>query len=166
MSIFSSLPKEKATVEKPDGQIVGPYTMVFAGDTIIVPDKTADIDKGDVIIRTMPSGKEKCFTVSKSTFHQKMTGMSPHHQIKFEDGRVTHSEKSNQTINIHSPQAVQIGDSNTQQITSTIQMLVQRIDDCNATDEEKTEAKSLLEKFLSHPLVTTVVGATIDLGGS
>lgn len=167
MSIFGSLPKENATVEKPDGQVVGPYTMAFAGNTIFVTDKTADIDKGDVIIRTMPSGKEKFLTVTKSTFYQKgIGGMSAHHQIKFEEGRVTNSEKPSQTINIHSPQAVQIGDNNTQQITATVQMLVQRIDDSDATSDQKAEAKSLLQKFLSHPLVTTIVGATIGLGGS
>jgi len=166
MSLFNNFPKEKATVEKPDGQVVGPYTMIFTGTTIMVQDKTADIDKGDVIVRTMPSGKEKFFTVTKSTFYQKMHSIPAHHQIKFEEGRVTHSEKSSQTINIHSPQAVQIGDNNTQQITATVQMLVQRIDDSDATSDQKAEAKSLLQKFLSHPLVTTIVGATIGLGGS
>jgi hypothetical protein len=73
------------------------------------------------------------------------------------------NEMKNQTINIHSASAVQIGDSNTQQITIAIQSLVEKIENSNGSDLEKTEAKNLLQKFLKHPLVAAVVGAAISL---
>ncbi len=73
------------------------------------------------------------------------------------------NEMKNQTINIHSANAVQIGDSNTQQITIAIQSLVEKIENSNGSDLEKIEAKNLLQKFLEHPLVAAVAGAAINL---
>ena len=70
---------------------------------------------------------------------------------------------TNQTINIHSPNAVQIGDHNTQQITIAIQSLIEKIESSDSSDPEKVEAKSLLQEFLKHPLVATIVGATIKV---
>ena len=70
---------------------------------------------------------------------------------------------TNQTINIHSPNAVQIGDHNTQEITIAIQSLIEKIESSNGSDPEKAKAKSLLQEFLKHPLVSTIVGATISV---
>lgn len=165
MSPFSSFPTEDSVVEKQDGQKVGPYSMIFAGKTIMVKEEMADIDEGDVIIRKMPNGKEKFLTVIESNYFGAMGGLKAHHQIKYKEGRMTDTTKPSQTINIHSPQAVQIGDHNTQQITATIQMLVQRIEESDTSPENKDEAKSLLQKFLAHPLVSSIIGASIGLGG-
>lgn len=73
-------------------------------------------------------------------------------------------QMKNQTINIHSANAVQIGDGNAQQITLTIQSLVEKIENSNGSPIEKIEAKNLLQKFLEHPLVAAVVGAAISRG--
>lgn len=70
----------------------------------------------------------------------------------------------NQTINIHSAQAIQIGDHNTQQVTIAIQSLVQQIESAEASPKEKSEALELLQRFLAHPLVASVVGAAISVG--
>jgi len=44
-------PNEKARVEKRGGQVLGPYEAVFAGDTIIIADRRADVERGDTILR-------------------------------------------------------------------------------------------------------------------
>lgn len=165
MDKLRSMPKEPAEVQKPDGEIVGPYQMIFAGDTIIVLDAAADVAEGDVLLRKLPNGRIERLTVTESIYYQSIGGLPSHYQLKYRKGRKDTMEKAQQTINIHSAQAVQIGDHNTQQITATIQMLVQKIESSDASESEKNEAKSRLQKFLEHPLVAAIVGATISLGG-
>ena len=67
----------------------------------------------------------------------------------------------NQTININAPSAIQIGNNNSQQLNVTIQSLIEKIDSSNCSRQEKQEAKTLLQEFLKHPLVTTIIGASI-----
>jgi len=55
--------------------------------------------------------------------------------------------------------ATQIGHNNVQNIESLIGELVKEIDNANATDEDKQEAKSLLKAFLAHPLTSAAIGA-------
>jgi hypothetical protein len=50
------------------------------------------------------------------------------------------------------------GDYNSQTIMTAIQSIVAQIEASSAAPEEKNEAKSRLQKFLSHPLVVTLVG--------
>ena len=59
---------------------------------------------------------------------------------------------SQPNINI-SGSNVAIGDSNTQTLNIQFDKIVQAIDHSSASDAEKKEAKSLLTKFLEHPLV-------------
>lgn len=67
----------------------------------------------------------------------------------------------NQTININAPSAIQIGNNNSQQLNVTIQSLIEKIDSSNCSRQEKQEAKTLLQEFLKHPLVTTIISASI-----
>jgi len=55
--------------------------------------------------------------------------------------------------------ATQIGNYNTQNIEALFASLVQQIDNANASEQEKEEAKSLLRSFLEHPLTNTALGA-------
>jgi|ERR1700736_117739 len=60
-----------------------------------------------------------------------------------------------QSISVHGSSNVQIGSHNIQDFSVQI---VSAIDHSAASDEEKAEAKSLLKKFLEHPLVTSIAG--------
>jgi hypothetical protein len=51
---------------------------------------------------------------------------------------------------------VQIGSSNVQDIAVHFEKLVAAINDSSAPSAQKEEAKSLLKKFLEHPLVISV----------
>ena len=67
--------------------------------------------------------------------------------------------RSSYTIGaIHVAGPAQVGDGNTQNIYNIFQEMIDKIDRADATPEEKAEAKSLLAKFLEHPLTTAVVG--------
>jgi hypothetical protein len=153
-------PKEEARVEKRDGQVVGPYKAIFAGGTIILADKMADVESGDTILRRLPSGKDERSVVTEATFFNQGVGsMGAHYQVKFKKGGESPTQRPTQNINISGAQSVQIGDYNTQNIVNSFEALTKMIDSSNASPHEKAQAKSLLGQFLQHPLVVSIVGA-------
>ncbi|WP_455828528.1 hypothetical protein [Pseudomonas capeferrum] len=60
------------------------------------------------------------------------------------------------TLNVHGP--AQVGNHNVQNVHTVFTQLLQKIDESEATDEEKAEAKGRLSAFLEHPLVGAIVG--------
>lgn len=69
----------------------------------------------------------------------------------------------NKTINITSSTNVVVGDNNA--VSQSVRDLVTAIDSSSGTQEQKAEAKSLLRKFLEHPLVSSVAGGAVGLLG-
>lgn len=152
--------KEEARVEKPNGDVIGPYKALFAGNTIIIDNPKADVEEGDTILRLLPNGKDERSYVTEATFYSTGSGRTgPHYQIKFKKGGVPVEHKPVQNFHINNAQSIQIGDFNSQNIVNSFEALVNKIESSSATPEEKEEAKSLLEKFLSHPAVVSVLGA-------
>lgn len=153
-------PNEKALVEKRDGQVLGPYEATFAGNTIIIADRMADVESGDTILRSLPNGKQERSVVTEVTFFNRAIGnLGPHYQVKFRLGGEVASSHPSQHISITGAQSVQIGDHNTQSIVNSFEALAKMIDSSNAPAGEKNEAKTLLSQFLRHPLVVSIVGA-------
>lgn len=159
MPPFDSFPKENARVEKQDGTVVGPYKSTFAGNTIVVWDEKADIEEGDTVLRELPNGKDERSLITEAKFFQRMSSIQAHYQLKFTKGGMSKMQPPSHTINIHGAQSVQIGDHNTQNIINSFQELKNKIESSDATPEQKEEARSLLAKFISHPLVTSLLGA-------
>ncbi len=78
---------------------------------------------------------------------------APSLSISFDQSRhVTVSSSSN----------VQIGDANVQNVKAQFESLVKAIDSTSATESEKKEAKTRLQKFLEHPLVASIVGNAVS----
>ena len=71
----------------------------------------------------------------------------------------------NQTVNISNSSNVVVGNNNTQTIKNTVRDLVSVIESSSASLADKTEAKSLLRKFLEHPLLAAVASGAIALLG-
>lgn len=152
--------REDARVEKPNGDVLGPYKAMFAGNTIIIDDPKADIEEGDSILRLLPNGKDERSYVTEATFYNMGVGrIGPHCQIKFKKGGTPVGHKPVQNFHISNAQSIQIGDFNTQNVVNSFEALVKKIECSSASPEEKEEAKSLLSKFLSHPVVVSVLGA-------
>jgi hypothetical protein len=152
--------KEDARIEKSNGQVIGPYKAVFAGNTIIIADQMADIEEGDTILRKLPNGRDERSIVTSATFYsQGVSSLGPHYQVKFRKGGDSPVQKPTQHINITGAQSVQIGDYNTQNIINSFEALVKQIEATPASSIEKEEAKSRLRAFLTHPLVVSVLGA-------
>ena len=67
-----------------------------------------------------------------------------------------------QSIHISNSQGIQVGNYNTQNFVSAIEQLIQQINNANVTTQEREEAKSRLRGFLEHPLVSAIVGGTVE----
>jgi len=63
-----------------------------------------------------------------------------------------------QNISISHSQGIQIGNHNIQSFVSSVEQIILKIDKSNSSDKEKEEAKSRLKAFLTHPLVTSIIG--------
>jgi len=147
---------EDARVEKKNGGVVGPYKALFARGTIIIGDAEADVEEGDTILRLLPNGRDERNYVTKAQFYK--NGKESHYQIEFRKGGAPVENKPVHNINISGTNAVQIGDYNNQDIANSFELLFQKIESSSASPEDKMEAKSLLTKGLSHPLVAAVLG--------
>ncbi|MDE2053746.1 MAG: hypothetical protein KGJ46_09240 [Xanthomonadaceae bacterium] len=66
-----------------------------------------------------------------------------------------------QTINIHGSQNFQVGNGNSQVIQDAVETLARYIDGSAGTQAEKNDAKSRLQRFLEHPLLSAVVSGAI-----
>ena len=84
------------------------------------------------------------------------TGKSPDLNIDL----MTHN-----TVNISGSSNVVVGNHNTQTVQHSIGELVKMIDSSAATPAEKAEARSLLRRFVEHPLVSAVAGGAVGLLG-
>ena len=60
------------------------------------------------------------------------------------------------TLNTHAP--TQLGNHNTQNIENIFTEIIEKIDNAEATDAEKQEAKGRLMAFLEHPITNTAIG--------
>lgn len=154
--------KEDCTVCKKDGSFKGPYQASFTATVIILTDMSADIEEGDIIIRSLPNGNDDRHYVTKvDCYTKKIGGIMPHYQVKFTKSPPKSDEKSIQNINFHGSQNVQIGDHNVQNITNIFNELIQKIEHSSAPETEKQQAKSLLKQFLEHPLTVSVLGSAV-----
>lgn len=158
---FSELMRDVIKVRKKDGSAKGPYRCSVQANKIHVMGGDTDVEVGDCIERELPNRKVETYAVLEVEFHKGL------HMIP--DSWMLHVQKDaslrpmgGQTTNIHiaNAQAVQIGNHNVQQLSSVLHSLVQAIDHSDANAQQKSEAKSKLAEFLTHPAVTATLGAS------
>lgn len=61
-----------------------------------------------------------------------------------------------QTVNAHG--ATQIGHNNVQNVEGMFLQLIDKLEQADASEEQKNEAKGYLKAFLKHPLTNTILG--------
>lgn len=154
--------KEKAYIIKKDGSEIGPYKAKFAGTTVIINDPKADIEDGDKVFRLLPNGNREIKLVESCNFYNtKIGSFGPHFQLKVKPIS-TEKSQSNPTQNIAiSGGNVQIGNNNRMEFQSHINSIIEMIDKAGNDESKKEEAKGLLKKFLEHPLVSSIAGASV-----
>jgi len=158
---FSSLLNDTITIRKVSGAVIGPYKCsVQGGNSVHIMQGDVDVEEGDTVERQLPMGRIEEFEVLEAQYSSGLHMIPPSWRLHV---RKVGSRKpdGHKTTNIHiaNANAIQIGDHNYQQISSAFQLLLQAIDESNATPEQKKEAKSKLAELLRHPAITASFGA-------
>lgn len=162
MSPFNNLLKDTVFVVKADGQRLGPFKAAVSSDSITIIEKSIDVDEGDHVARTIPSGKEELYLILSADYSHGLHSIPASYTLKVRKTTALAAKPAglkSTTINIHNSTGVQVGDYNTQHIQATFNELIQRIEQSAASDGEKAEAKGRLAAFLEHPLVSSVLGS-------
>ena len=163
MALFDEMANESITITKSDGTRNGPYKASFSKNIMRVFGQEIDADDGDSVERPLPNGKIEYYTIEESTFIRGKSVMPDNWKLivrKDTSLRPRGGAQTTNHINIHDSHGIQIGNHNVQHVKSVIDSLIASIESSDGTPEEKTEAKSRLQKFLSHPIVASTLGAT------
>ncbi len=165
----SSLASDDLTIEKPNGETIGPFRgQVSSGSKILIMDEDAPLEDGDVVSRELPSGAVERFIVESADFIRtpSASGIPSFWQLEVrKEDRPAKQPSASQVINVGGESNVQIGDHNTQNVRMAVQQLVSALESSGGSEREKAEAKSLLRSFLEHPLLAATVGAAGSLLG-
>ena len=120
-----------------------------------------DADEGDIVERELPNNKVETYSILEANFTKGLHSIPDSWILQVrKDASLRPSGGRTTNIHIANANAIQIGDYNVQQVSSVLQSLVTSIDDSEAPEEQKAEAKSKLIDFLKHPAVTATLGAS------
>lgn len=134
----------------------------MSSNQVTIFDESLDVDEGDSIVRNLPNGKAESYTVLEAHFRQPRGSFPASYKLTLrKDSSLVAREKAATTINISHSQGFQVGDHNVQNLVESFKVMVNAIDDADASEEEKQEAKGRLAKFLEHPLVCSVLGGAV-----
>ncbi|CAG9183870.1 RIP homotypic interaction motif-containing protein [Cupriavidus pinatubonensis] len=171
MNAFANLLKDQITVKSKDGEQSATYkTSINAsgsGHVATVFDETFIGTEGSILLRTLPGGREEAYLIQQADFSPGLSGIPPHWNLKLKKGTsLGQQQQEAQTrhapiININNSQGIQIGDQNVQHIASSLQGLIEKIDQSSASPSEKNEAKGLVAKVLENPTVASLLGGVI-----
>jgi len=163
MNDFDELLTDTVFILKSDKSKSGPFKAAVSGATATIMDPALDVDDGDHLIRVISPAKEEKYLVISADYS---SGMPPHIDPsysltlqKVNAFQAAQKTAKMTTVNIHGSTGIQVGDYNTQNIQITVTELIKKLDESDAPNEQKVEAKNKLREFLAHPLVTGVLGS-------
>ena len=146
-------------VIKRDGRRVGPYSAVVDRNEITVPNTKMDVEDGDLIEREMPNGRNEQYEVLEATLHQHPVLGSWSLSVRKSTSKLPDPRDRAPRINVTNSAGVQIGDNNQQTIALAFEQLIRDIDNADANDHVRRDAKQKLKDFLAHPLVGSIMGS-------
>jgi len=152
-------PNADVFLQDQDGNRHGPFKGTLTPTFFTTKDPKIDVVEGNHIVRTLPNGREEMYLVREANFYER-GAFGSQWQLKLT--RTTVIPKAigvaGTTFNIHNSQGIQVGDHNMMQFQSSIDKIISEIDAAIGSQQEKEAAKSLLQKFLAHPLVVSLAG--------
>lgn len=159
---LQSLMNDTILIVKLDDRRIGPHQAAVCGDLITIMEDAIDIEEGDHVARSIPSGKEELYLVLSIEYSHSLGPIPASYRLKVKKTSSLlggHTSMKSTTININNSTGIQVGDYNTQHIQAIFNELVEKIDHSTASPAEKAEAKSRLAAFLEHPLITSLLGS-------
>lgn len=150
-------------VRKNNGTQIGPFRGTLSAKSFIVMDKKFEVEEGEHIVRVLPNGREETYLVRTAQFYDGHGGIPPNWQLEIQKTTAILSPSSTPatTVNIHNSTGIQVGNQNLMSLQTAVNEITKRIDESNASAEDKAEAKSRLQSFLDHPLVGSIVGGIV-----
>lgn len=147
-------------LKKRDGSVSQEIRAVLTDGKLIVFDATIDIEEGDLVLRKLPNGREESYEVLKAQFYEDRgrTEAFWSCEIRKPTEITKHQVTAGTTINIQGSTGIQIGNHNLMSFQAAVNEMLECLERADTTEEQKDEAKSLLGAFLSHPLVSAIVG--------
>jgi len=164
MNLFHGLPAEKVRIIKQDESVIENVAALVQREKIFIDDGTLDIEEGDVIERTLPSGAREEYIVEDRGFYRGAHGIPDHYQIKVKkqnpylksnSGRVvnnyniTNAEK----VNINSTDNSVNISANDIAVMDTLRGIAKGLDNeaevmsCIDAMQENVGKKSFVEKY-------------------
>lgn len=165
MNPFERMLRDEVYIESASGERSGPYKTAFANHQIQIFDESLDVTEGDMVVRTLPNGREEFFAVIEVEFQKKLEMIPSHYTLRLRKEGVESGgdrRRHSTTVNISNSQGIQIGDNNSQSICNSIVELVTAIDNSSATEEEKTTAKNRIRELMSNPTIAAILGGAVS----
>ena len=165
MNPFSAFLNDTVYIENHGGERSGPYKAAIGnknGLSATIFEQQLDVEEGWKLVRSLPNGKEEKYTILEANYSPGLQAIPPHWVLKLrKDTSLIKSEveKKTTTIHIRNSQGIQIGDNNIQNITNSLEGLIELINSSPASEEEKRKAKGLIRKLVENPIVASVLGA-------
>lgn len=158
----SELANDKIYLVNSIGRRLGPFKAAVkrrAGKAEVFVSEL-DVAPNDKLVRLLSGNKEENYIVVDVHFSSNTYGEFASYELGIEKEGVQDrsSKTASQTINFYNSQGIQIGDYNIQNVIDMFEELAAKIEESDATTEEKLEAKNRLSAFLNHPIASSVLG--------
>ena len=165
MAHSDSKATECVVLIKPDGTIHGPYKAAFSRNIIRVFGQSIEVADGDCLERPLCNGDKEIYSIEKATFVRGLSvSLDNWKMVVRKDNLAQESEQVQFPNNgVRSSSQNLPGDFNIQKIVSAIQSLTTAICASEVDEKDKADAKLRLQAFLSHPVVSAILGsAAVD----
>ena len=97
--ILAGVSTEKVKIIKPDQCVIENVDALVQREKIFVDDGTLNIEEGDIIERTLPSGSKEKYLVEDRGFFREMNGIASHYQIKVKKQNPYSKSNSGRIVN-------------------------------------------------------------------
>lgn len=171
MSLFTSMQNDQVTVKSTDGSQSATYKTHVGSKgnhhVATIFDANFIGQEGWILSRLLPGGREEAYLILEANYSPGLHSIPPHWNLKLQKGTsLSQMQKELQMkqapiININNSQGIQIGDHNIQHIASSLQGLIEEIDQSSASLHEKQEAKGIVTKLLENPTVASILGGAV-----
>lgn len=163
MNPFADMENDTVIIAR-QGEEVARYQCVFVEPKLTIMGDEVDVLEGDTLFQLLPNGKRVEFQVEDVSYRSGLDDMCGCFTLALEKVRAKPKRAVGSTTNhitINSSNGIQIGDYNVQNLEIIMKDVLNAIENADAPQADKKEARNRLQRFLEHPLVIAAVGASI-----
>ena len=99
MNMFHGFPAEKVKIIKQDQSVIENVSALVEREKIFIDDGSLNIEEGDIIERSLPSGAKEEYVVEDRGFYRAAHGIPDHYQIKVKKQNSYSKSNSGRIVN-------------------------------------------------------------------